>query len=243
MKLTKLFILILLSMLVIGCDGENKENVLIVGTSADNPPYEFIQEGKVVGLDIDIINMVANRLGKKVIIKNLDFPGLLAALASKNIDLVISGLSTSPEREAKVDFSIAYTSAAVVVVYRAKDVFASQTDLRDKHVGAQLGTIWSDIAQDLATKFNVKVHLLANNLTLIEELRSKVIDAVVLEEVQGKQFIASNPELAMFTLENVSSKFAIALPKGSVLKTSIDEAIATLEQDGSLAVIRKKWLE
>lgn len=242
MKIQKLLCIIFLSLLC-GCEGSNKQDELIIGTSADNPPYEFISGGKVVGLDIDIIEAIGHRLGKKIVIKNLDLHGLLAALTSKNVDLVIAALSITKERQAKVDFSIPYTSGTIAVLYRKDSGFKDLNDLQEKYIGAQFGTTWEQIAQDLSKKLNLRVHSLSNNLMLVEELKSKVIDAIIFEEAQTEKFIANNPELASFSLRQFSSEFAIALPKGSDLTNNINEAIKALNEDGTLDNIRKKWLK
>src|SRR5262249_5918066 len=154
---------------------------------------------------------------------------------------VIAGLSVTPERKKNIDFSDVYTSATVAMLYRTKDI--NPTDLSGKIIGAQLGTTWNQIAKDLADKYQGKVHTLANNLMLVEELKSKAIDALILEEAQVKQFITNNPELGSIILEDFSSEFAIAFPQGSSLRTPVNNAIKALEDDGTLDAIRKKWLE
>jgi polar amino acid transport system substrate-binding protein len=243
MKFVKLLAIAAISILIAGCSDQKPENTIIVGTSADNPPYEFIKDGEIVGLDIDIINEIGKKLRKKVIIKNLDFHGLLGALASKNIDAVIAGLSITQERMARVDFSVPYTSAQVSVLYRLKDNFKGKEDLMGKVLGAQLGTIWGQVAQILSNDYKNKIQTLANNLMLVQELKAGVVDAVILEEAQTKQFIANNPELASFLLPEVSSEFAIAFPKNSELKDKVDKAIETLKIHGTIESIEKKWFQ
>jgi len=241
MKAIQSFVVILLAVLLLGCEQQNQE--IIVGTSADNPPYEFIQNGEIVGMDIDIINAIAAHINKKIIIKNLDFPGLLAALASKNIDIAIAALSVTLERSKVVDFSYTYMVSNVSVLYREVDNFNNYNNLENKTVGVQLGSTWALIAEDLSKELNLKINSLANNLMLVEELKSKVVDAVILEEEQCKKFIKQNPELSDFSMpESFSSKFAIAMQKDSQLKIDIDNAIAYLKKNGALDKIERKWI-
>lgn len=243
MKFYKLVLVSLLSCCLLACGQEKEENNLVVATSADNPPYELITEGKIVGLDIDIINAIAERLNRKLVLKNLDFHGLLASLGTNNVDAVIAGLSVTPQRLEIVDFTEIYTSANVALLYRKGDNITKEQDLADKIVGAQLGTIWQQIADDFKVNFNSKVHLLATNLMLVQELKSKSVDALILEEAQAKQFAANYPEFAYFSLKDKSSEFAIALPKNSDLKNQINEVIRAMREDGTLDKIKKKWLE
>jgi polar amino acid transport system substrate-binding protein len=148
----------------------------------------------------------------------MEFHGLLAALASDNVDMVVAAMSVTQERLARVDFSTPYTDARIAVLYRKDDKFRSGEDLKDKAVGAQLGTIWTLIAHDMSSKYNFSTKALSNNLMLVEELKNKRIDAIVLEESQVKNFIQKNPELASFPVKQYGSSFAIALPKGSPLQ-------------------------
>lgn len=242
MKFFKLIILTLSTLILTACESKNGEEI-VVGTSADNPPYEFIQDGKIVGMDIDVINAISNYIGKKVVIKNLDFHGLMAALTSNNIDLAIAALSVTPARKARVDFSDTYTSVTIAVLYRSGDVYEKIDDLREKHVGAQLGSTWGQFAQEVSNKLHIKIHSLANNLLLVEELRSKKLDAVLLEEAQAKNFIANDSNLTYFLVEKASSNCAIAFPRNSLLKDSVNNAIKVLEDNGTFEQIRKKWLK
>jgi polar amino acid transport system substrate-binding protein len=241
--IARLLVLGFLLLNLSSCSDRDDENTLIVGTSADNPPYEFIRANQIVGFDIDVIKAVADHLGKKVVIKNLDFNGLMAALSTKQVDLVIAGLSITPERQAKVDFSDIYASASISVLYRAEDDFKNVSDLADKFVGAQLGTIWKIFADSISVKYGSKVLSLQSNLALVEELKNKRIDAVILEHHQANSFMEGNAELLSFNIKNLLSDFAIAMPKKSPLKANIDGAIKTLQDDGTINRLMVKWLK
>lgn len=240
MKFLKVF---LLSLLLISCEKKEQETALIVGTSADNPPYEFIQNGEIVGIDIDIIKAIGERLNKKVIIKNFDFNGLLAALVSENIDVAVAELSVTKERAEYISFSDNYATARFAILYRADDDnIQSIKDLDNKIIGVQLGSTLEKKAQELAQTMNIKVHSLANSLMLVEELKAKVVDVIISEEFQNKKLQEANPNLASYTLEEFSSDFAIGLSKNSGLIKEINEAIDSLKKDGTINKIMKKWL-
>ncbi len=243
MKIIQFLILIILPFCIIGCSEREANKEIIVATSADNPPYEFIQDGQIVGLDIDIINAIAEKLEQKIVIKNFDFNGLLAALATKNSDIVIAGLSVTEERKKYVSFSTPYIETRVSVLYRLADEIKCIKDLENKVIGVQLGTTWEIIAKNLTKQVNIKINSLSNNLMLVEELKTKAIDAVLLEELQAKQFIANNHQLGSFSLTEFGSSLAIAMEKNSKLMPQVNKAIMELEQDGTINRIRKKWLQ
>lgn len=241
MKKISLVIVAIMGLLLSGCFSQQDENTWIVGTSADNPPYEFMQDGKIVGFDIDLVTEIGKHLGKKVEFKNMEFHSLLAAISSKNVDLVLAGLSVTKERAARVDFSIPYASATIAVLYRIEDGFKKHQDLENKNVGAQLGTIWSLIANDLAAKNQFRFKALSSNLMLVEELKTKRIDAIIMESFQADRFAEANPALAKFNLEEFSSSFSIAMPKNSPLKKDIDHTIKSLKSNGTIHALSKKW--
>lgn len=220
---------------------EDRSDVWVVGTSADNPPYEFMQNGDIVGFDVDFIIEVGKHLGKKIEFKNMEFHNLFASLANKDIDFIVAGVSVTKERKARADFSIPYTYAKIAVLYRGRDDFRHSSDLIHKHIGAQLGTIWNLIAYNLSIKHNFRVTTLSNNLKLIDDLRSGLLDAVVMEEHQADKFIAIYPELTKFVEPELSSSFAIAMPKDSPHKNNIDHTIKALKSNGTLQTLSKKW--
>jgi ABC-type amino acid transport substrate-binding protein len=241
MNIYKILLAALLSFFLVTCSDSRDEDTWLVATSADNPPYEHIHDGEIVGFDIDLMSAIGQHLGKNIEFKNMEFHGLLAALASKNVDMVIAGMSVMPERQARVDFSVSYTDAKIAVLYRKKDEFKSSADLKDGMVGAQLGTIWTLIAHDLSVKYGFRTKALANNLMLVEELKNKRLDAIILEESQADEFVAKNPKLANFSIKQYGSSFAIAMPKDSPLKKNVDHAIKALQSNGTIETLSKKW--
>lgn len=245
MKIIQSFILGLVLFCLASCsDNKTAENTITVAVSADNPPYEFIQEGKIVGLDIDVINAIGEVLGKEVVIKNLDFPGLFPALSTKNVDLVISAISVTEERKQNFDFSDVYATSTMSALYRVEESIGSVADLGGKTIGAQLGTTWEHEAKTLAEKMpGTLVRSLANNLVLVEELKSGSIDAVILEDMQAAKFIENNPTLASLSIPEATSSFAIVFPKDSALKNEVNKTIAELKNKGKLATFKKNWTQ
>ena len=241
MKYIKLLIITILALSLSGCFDNQDENTWIVGTSADNPPYEYMKNGKIVGFDIDLMIAIGQHLGKNIEFKNMDFHGLLAAVSTKNVDFVIAGMSITKERLARVDFSIPYCDAKIALLVKAKDEITKPADLKGKVVGSQLGTIWSLINHDMGIHHGFQPKTLANNLILVEELKSGRIDAVILEEAQAKKFATKNPQFQSLQVEQYSSSFAIAMPKNSINKKNNDHTIKTLQKNGVINDLAKKW--
>lgn len=222
---------------------DTSPNKLVVATSADNPPYEFSDGGEIVGFDIDLAREIANQLGEELEIKNVDFNGLLPALITHNVDMVIAALTVTPERKSNVDFTTSYTSAEMAVIFRKDANINEDTDLTTKIIGAQFGTTWEDFANMImedSEKGSVKS--LANNLQLIQELLNKNIDIVIMEKLQVEKFASENDLFGYFILPESRSEFSIALPKNSFLTEKIDDILERLKENGFLDSLKTKWL-
>jgi polar amino acid transport system substrate-binding protein len=228
---------------VAGCNKGPSDDTIIVGTSADNPPYEYIENEKVIGFDIDLANAIAEEMGKKILIKNMEFSALIPALNSGHVDMIIAGISTNEVRAEQVDFSDAYATSSVSVLTLKDKGINRVEDLSGKKVGVQLGTTWETIAKGLADRIaNMEISSINNNLVLIEELKNGNIDAIILEDLQVKKFEQQNPSFVGFAIENAESSFAIAFTKGSELKDKVNEVVTTLKTKGKIHELKEKWL-
>lgn len=224
-----------------GCSEKEETKTLTVGTCADNPPYEFLQNNQVVGIDIDIANEIAKRLEKKIIFQDLDMQGLLAALNSKTIDFGIAGLSVTPERRKYIDFSEHYLDNSTALLFLAKSEVGSIYDLKNKKIGVQIGTTWAELAKEFAKNLPCQLVLLNNNLLLIEELKNSGIDALLIEHEQAKIFAQKYQNIRFITLEQ-DNFFSIAMPKDSQLKKDINQILKDLKKEGIIEKIKEKWL-
>lgn len=245
MKMKNLLLALICLFALSSCDNKAAdENTLTVAISADNPPYEFIQDGKIVGLDVDIIEALGKAMGKKVIIKNLDFPGLFPALSSKNVDCVISAISVTEARKEHFDFTDIYASSPMSMIVKSADGITAIADLKGKTIGVQLGTTWEIEAKKIADEMpGTLVRSLSNNLVLIEELKSGSVDAVLLEKMQVIKFIKNNPSLGFFDPPNLKSDFAIVINKGSTLLPELNKAIKELQDSAKFEELINRWLK
>lgn len=237
MNKLKIFLIGFLSILLISCQEDKK---LIIGTSADNPPYEYMRKGDLVGFDIDLIHEISRNINRKIKVKNFDFHALIPALENNEVDMVIAGMSVTEERKKRVHFSTPYTTNKVAILFRKNDGFNSPADFKDKIVGSQVGTTWSLLAYDLAVTHKFHTKSLPSNLELVEDLNDKQVDAVVMEAFQAKSFIDQNPELSSFVLNEYDTSFAIAMPKDSPYKEEINNSIAAL-QKRIIPYLHNKW--
>lgn len=164
-------------------DGGNLSDIkskgkLVVGTSADYPPYEFhtMANGKdeIVGFDIDIAKEVAKELGVELEVKDMDFDGLLVALQAGKVDMVFAGMTPTDERKENADFSDIYYTATHRFILRSGEEGSVKSfdDLKGKKIGVQKGSIQEGIAKDNFDEANIKS--LAKVTDLVLDLKNKI---------------------------------------------------------------------
>jgi len=228
-------------------DAIKKAGKLVIGTSADFPPYEFHSQvngtDTIVGFDIAIAQEVAKDLGVTLEIKDMKFDGLLAALDSGNVDIVIAGMTPTDQRKESTDFSNIYYRAEQGVIVRAADLakYPDAASLKDAMLGAQKGAIQVGIAKKQVkgmsdeTQDNPQVKELPKVADLVLELKNGKIDAVIVETEVAKAYVAANPDLAVapFVFPDSEGGSAVAVKKGNqALVDAVNATLARLESGG-----------
>lgn len=221
--------------------GEQKN--IVVGVSPDFPPFEFIKNNELSGVDIDIINEIGKRINRDLVFRSAPFPSLMNMLTTKEIDLVISAVSVTQERinRGKIVFSIPYFHSSFVIL--SKKAIGNLSDISNKAIAAQIGSV----AEDFLTRLQkngqpIKIKSLSNNNVAIEMLKNNIVDFVCLEGAQAKQYMALNKNLMSLVVGN-GGGYTIALPTGSGLLNPINDAINDMYQSGMMDDFYKKWFE
>lgn len=214
---------------------------LVVGTSADYPPYEFHAtiDGKdeIKGLDIDIAQAVADDLGVELEIKDMDFDGLLVALQGNKVDMVFAGMTPTDERKENADFSDIYYTATHRFILRSGDEASvhSFDDLKGKKIGVQKGSIQEGIAQENFDAADIKS--LSKVTDLVLDLKNNKVDAILIEEGVAKINCDKNEGIAMsdFVVTDKDGGAAIALKKGSSdLQEEVNKTISKLKESDKI---------
>ena len=241
--MVKKFFLCLLLLSLCSCQEKTDNSSIKLGTSPDYPPFEFKQDGKITGFDVELAKAIAKDLGKKLEIYELDFNSLIPALQAGKVDFIASGLTVTPERLANVDFSTIYYQAAIVGITKENVALSKIEDLANKRVGAQLGSIMLSFAENQKNNLeNVKVSSLANNLHLLQELKLDRIDVFLLEEGQMNEILGSNPSLKAHIFPKSGDGYALAFKKNSYLKEKFNQSIYKFKQNGTLKNLQNEWL-
>lgn len=238
----------LCALLNTGCEKNkhepSKKLKLVMGVSADYPPFEFIKNGEYSGLDIDIANAITKHLGYDLEIADMDFSGLIPSLNSGRVDFIMSSLTITEERQKNVDFTSTYFLPSFALIsLKAIPVF-TEAQLKNQKVGVQLASTMEKYARDLANRLDGQLSIQTRNLTtqLIQELLVGRVSAVIVEEQQALVITEKNHELTYTLLPYQDQNgYAIAFRKESPLLINFNTAIEHLEKTGKLTKIRQKW--
>lgn len=248
--------LLVASMLIsfAACGSDSK--VLKVATNAEFAPFESIEDGELVGFDIDLMKAIGEKLGYKVEFDNMEFDGVVAAVAQQNCDAAISGLTINAKRKQSVDFSDAYYSGAaqILIVAADDDHYTGTTkeeldeQLKNQTIGVCSGFTGQAYAEgDEEWGFsgiegaNVKIY---ENVSLaIADLKNDTINAIIMDDSTAKEAVSENSEdTKVIDVPLTVEEYGIAVTKGNTeLIDQINKALDELKEDGTFDDILKEY--
>lgn len=226
---------------MVGCSGSD-EDTIVMGTSADYPPFEFMdKQQNIIGFDIMIAEELAKDMGKELVISNMEFNSLLTALQTDKVDFVLSGMNPDEERRKSADFTdIYYISKHYVVINSDdKDSIREEADLSDKKIGVQMGTTQEKIAREVFP--DAELVSLGSIQDIMLQLRTGKLDAAITEDAVAKAYVRTDDTFYLpgIDYEDEEGGVAIALrktPEGETneMLESFNKTIARLKSEGKL---------
>jgi polar amino acid transport system substrate-binding protein len=249
-----------LSLLIAGC-GQNSQqeedlswqNIkdkgeFVIGLDDNFPPMGFRDEkGEIVGFDIDLANEAAKRMGVKVTFKPVEWDGVILSLKSKDIDAIWNGLTITENRKKEIAFTDVYLEDRQIIVVQKDSTINTKKDLDGKVVGLQLGSSSEEaLNNDAETAESLKeVRKYGSNAEALMDLETGRIEAVVVDEVAGRYFIAQRPDkYRVLEGEEHFGKESFGVGVRMEDKAFLDElnkAINSMKEDGAAGEICTKW--
>jgi cystine transport system substrate-binding protein len=214
---------------------------LRIGLEGTYPPFNFQdKDGQLAGFEVDFAKALAAQMGVKPVFSPSPFAGLLGALESRRIDVVINQITITPERQAKYDFSKPYTVSGIqIIVLKGKTGVATPADLAGKKVGVGLGTNYESWLRANVPTADVRTY--DDDPTKYQDLKAGRIDAVLNDRLVAADFIKSSPEFVASGPPFAAQGAGVAMLKDPAMKVLVDQAIDALRADGRLAAISQKW--
>lgn len=234
-------------------DQIKQNNKIVVGTSADFPPFEYVDEsGNLAGYDIDLIREIGKRMNLDVEIKDMPFDSLLAAVQEGKVDLVIAGMNYTEERDEKVDFTDPYFESETVLIVREdfNQPLNTSEDVAKYILGTQIGTTadtW--ITEDLINTGKMP----EGNLFRYErpeqgalDLKAGRIDAYAIDDVPAASIAKEMGGLKVIRLneESLEAKpMNIVVPDGDQgLAKAINDELSKLKSEGYLDQLADQYI-
>ncbi len=217
------------------------DGVLTMATNAYFPPYEYYQGEDIVGIDAEIAEAVAEKLGLELKIEDMEFDSIITAVQTGKVDIGLAGLTVTEDRKKSVNFSDTYATGIQVIVVPEDSAIASVDDLSGKKIGVQLSTTGDiyasgDYGEDAVEKYN-------KGADAIMALKQNKVDAVIIDNEPAKSFVEANEGLKILDTEYVTEDYAACINKeNEELLTAVNKALAELKEDGTLQNILDKYI-
>jgi len=218
-----------------------EKSILIAASDTTFPPFEFLEDGEVVGFDIDIINEIATRLEKEIAIEKFHWDPEFKGLQEGEYDLVISAVPYDEEKETDVDFSEPYFSMKYVLI----SLLGSDITMKEELVGKNIGTINSGtgaVDEEYLSSFEIIEY--EDAIALLEALKDKEIEAILVSLPIAANLLKENEDIYSVIEEVPADKdFVIVFAKDNGLKPEFDAALKAMKDDGTYDAIFSKWFD
>ena len=247
MVLMSLVMALVLTMLA-GCSGSGagtEDNQLVIGIDDKFAPMGFRDENnEIVGFDIDYAQAAAEKMGMEATFQPIDWSAKESELNSGRIDLIWNGYTITEERKGKVLFTKPYLKNSQVVVTLADSEITQLSDLAGKTVGLQALSSAADALDAAPIKSEIKtISEFPDNVLALTDLKTKRLDAVVIDEVVARYYMAKEEGTFKLLDESLApEEYGIGVKKGNEeLLNKLQKALDELNQDGTASEISKKW--
>ena len=235
-----------------GCGSKGADTVekgyLIMATNAEFPPYEYIENNEVVGIDVEISAAIAEKLGLELKVENMEFDSIISSVKGGKVDIGAAGMTVTPERLEEVNFTTSYATGVQVVIVTEDSPITSVDDLfaegANTTIGVQLATTgdlystWDIEDEGLGT-----VDRYNKGADAVMALKSGKVDCVIIDNEPAKAFVAENEGLKILDTEYAVEDYAIAISKNNEeLLEAVDKALQELIADGTVASIVSKYI-
>lgn len=245
---------LMMSMVLSGCGADKKADqpatgdgantaseTIIMSTNAQFPPYEMHEGDEIVGIDAEIAAAIAEKIGMKLEISDMDFEAAIVAAQTGQSDFVMAGLTVNEERKENLNFTESYATGIQVIIVKEDSAMATADDLAGKQIGVQQGTTGhiycsDDFGDDKVTAY-------ANGALAVEALKNDQVDCVVIDSEPAKAFVAANEGLKILETEYVVEDYAIGIAKDNAeLLEKMNTALKELKEDGTVQSIIDKYI-
>jgi polar amino acid transport system substrate-binding protein len=214
-----------------------------VMTSANTfsyPPFGFIEDGKQVGFDVDLGNEIARRMGVKLTFEAIDFRGIIAALTSGRVDLLITGMVYTPDRAQRIDFSEPYFDGGVAAAFRPDRPSSKPDDIIGKRVGVEIGSAGDKYVRE---KYESRVEIKTYDTVFLalKDLENGRLDVFVGSVAPMRYIMRNMPTLKASETWDSRIQAANTRKEDKDLLEEINTHLLAMKKDGTYNNLVSKW--
>ncbi len=218
---------------------------LVVAHDVNFPPFEFLQDDKYAGFDLDLLEKVAQVANFKIDARPMDFNGIIPALQANQVDLAIAAMTIKPEREEVIDFSIPYFRTGLVLAVKPdNNEIVNPEDLIGKSIAVKIGTSGEAYIRALPYADQIDISTYEGNTETYLAVINGNADATINDDSTLRYYIASEgaDKLKVVGKLLTGDDYGIAVPEGNPeVLSAINDALLTLAQNGTYDQIYEKW--
>lgn len=214
---------------------------LVMATNAEFPPYEYYEDGDIVGIDVEIAKAIAAKLGMELQIEDMAFDAIIPAVTSGKADFGAAGMTVTEERQRSVEFTDTYANSNQVAIVKEDSDITGSDALAGKIIGVQLGTTGDALATEIK---DATVERYNKGLEAVQSLTQGKIDAVVIDQATAEAFVKKTEGIKILEEKMSEEEYAIAIKKGNMeLVEKMNEAIKELKEEGKIDEIVAKYMD
>ena len=222
---------------------------LVMATNAEFPPYEYHDSAvtgpdgsDIVGIDVEIAAAIAEKMGKELVIEDVQFASIIPEILSGKADFGAAGMTVTEDRLVNVDFSDTYATAVQSIIVTADSEMTGPDDLEGKLIGVQEGTTGYTFCSEDFGEENVLAY--TNGATAVQNLINGSVDCVVIDQQPAISFVEANEGLKILETEYVIEDYAAAVAKeNTALLEALNTALDELIEDGSIQAVLDKYIK
>ena len=254
-KLLALLLAVILVLSLAACTSTAKDDEpasdaakLTMATEATFPPYEYYDGDTIVGIDVEVAQAIADKLGMELEVTDIAFDSIIPGVQTGKYDMGMAGMTVTDERKEQVNFSDSYATGVQVVIVKDGSAITSVDDLladgANTVVGTQAGTTGFIYAtSDIEDAGLGTVKSFGKTTDAVEALKNGQVDCVILDNEPAKALVAANEGLHILDTEYAVEDYAIAIAKENTdLLEKVNKALSELTADGTLQSIVDKYI-
>jgi ABC-type amino acid transport substrate-binding protein len=214
-----------------------------VMTSANTfsyPPFGYIEDGKQVGFDVDLGNEIARRMGARLTFEAVDFRGIIAALTSGRVDVLITGMVYTPDRAQRIDFSDPYFDGGVAAAFRPDKPVTRPDDVIGKRVGVEIGSAGDKFVRE---KYESRVEIKTYDTVFLalKDLENGRLDVFVGSIAPMRYILRNMPTLKASEIWDSRIQAANTRKEDKDLLDEINKHLSAMKKDGTYDKLVSKW--